>query len=113
VRLGESTVDAASWSGRQPDCANLGYIVDESLYHPGDSLYVPEQPIETLPVPAQASWMKTGEAIDFVNAIKPHRAFPIHDAQLNDRGLSSVNRWLSEETDSDYRYLLSGESVDR
>jgi L-ascorbate metabolism protein UlaG (beta-lactamase superfamily) len=97
--------------GGQPDCANLGYIVDEAIYHPGDSLHVPEQPIETLLVPAQGSWMKMAEAIDFVKAIKPQRVFAIHDAQLNDRGLSSVNGWLAEETDSGYRYLTPGESV--
>ncbi|MGH3313634.1 MAG: MBL fold metallo-hydrolase [Streptomyces sp.] len=95
----------------QPDCANLGYIVDEAIYHPGDSLHVPQQPIETLLVPAQGSWMKTAEAIDFVNAVKPQRAFAIHDGQINERGLSSVNRWLAEETDSGYRYLRPGESL--
>lgn len=97
--------------GGQPDCANLGYIIDEAVYHPGDSLHVPEQPIDTLLVPAQGSWMKTAEAIDFVKAITPQRAFAIHDAQINDRGLSSVNGWLSEETDSGYRYLAPGESL--
>jgi hypothetical protein len=97
--------------GGQPDCANLGYILDEAIYHPGDSLYVPEQPVETLLVPAQGSWMKMAEAIDFVRAIRPQRAFAIHDAQLNDRGLASVNGWLAEETDNGYRYLAPGESV--
>jgi len=97
--------------GGQPDCANLGYIVDEAVYHPGDALHVPDQPIETLLVPAQGSWMKMAEAIDFVKAVKPQRAFAIHDAQINDRGLSSVNGWLTEETDSGYRYLQPGESV--
>ncbi|MFD9500862.1 MBL fold metallo-hydrolase [Streptomyces sp. NPDC060035] len=97
--------------GGQPDCANLGYIIDEAIYHPGDALHVPEQPIETLLVPVQGSWMKTAEAIDFVKAIAPQRAFPIHDAQINGRGLSSVNGWLAEETDSGYRYLAPGESV--
>jgi L-ascorbate metabolism protein UlaG (beta-lactamase superfamily) len=97
--------------GGQPDCANLGYIIDEAIYHPGDSLYVPEQPIETLLVPAQGSWMKMAEAIDFVRAIRPQRAFAIHDAQLNDRGLASVNGWLAEETDNGYRYLAPAESV--
>ncbi|MFI5756088.1 MBL fold metallo-hydrolase [Streptomyces sp. NPDC051569] len=95
----------------QPDCANLGYIIDEAIYHPGDSPHVPERPIETLLVPAQGSWMRTAEAIDFVKAIKPQRAFPIHDAQINRRGLSSVNGWLAEETDNGYRYLTPGESV--
>jgi L-ascorbate metabolism protein UlaG (beta-lactamase superfamily) len=95
----------------QPDCANLGYIVDEAIYHPGDSLHVPEQPIETLLVPVQGSWLKMAEAIDFVKAVKPQRAFAIHDAQLNDHGLDSVNSWLAEETDSGYRYLVPGESA--
>ncbi|MEW1611659.1 MULTISPECIES: MBL fold metallo-hydrolase [unclassified Streptomyces] len=101
----------ASIYAGQPDCANLGYIVEEGIYHPGDSLYVPDQPVETLLVPVHGPWMKAAEAIDFVKAITPQRAFAIHDAQLNDRGLGSVNGWLTEETDSGYRYLSPGESL--
>ncbi|MEU5211414.1 MBL fold metallo-hydrolase [Streptomyces sp. NPDC020742] len=97
--------------GGRPDCANLGYLVDEAVYHPGDSLHVPGQPIETLLVPVQGSWLKTAEAIDFVRAIGPRRAFAIHDAQLNDRGLRSVNGWLAEATHSGYRHLRPGESL--
>jgi L-ascorbate metabolism protein UlaG (beta-lactamase superfamily) len=97
--------------GGQPDCVNLGYIVDGACYHPGDSLHAPQQPIETLLVPVQGSWLKMAEAIDFVRAIEPLRAFAIHDAQLNERGLSSVNGWLAEQTDNGYRYLAPGESV--
>ena len=97
--------------GGQPDCANLGYLVDDAIYHPGDSLHVPEQPVETLLVPAQGSWLKMIEAIDFIKAIGPQRTFPIHDAQLNERGLDSVNGWLDEETDNGYRYLAPGESA--
>lgn len=97
--------------GGRPDCANLGYILDEAVYHPGDSLHVPDRPVETLLVPAHGSWMKTVEAIDFVKAVGPQRAFAIHDAQLNDRGLDSVNGWLAQETDNGYRYLRPGESV--
>jgi L-ascorbate metabolism protein UlaG (beta-lactamase superfamily) len=105
----------ASVHGGRPDCANLGYIVESAwphtVYHPGDSLHVPEEPVETLMVPAQGSWMRTAEAIGFVNAVGPRRAFAVHDGQLNDRGLSSVNGWLAEETDSGYRYLRPGESL--
>ncbi|BCL32921.1 MBL fold metallo-hydrolase [Streptomyces aurantiacus] len=100
--------------GDLPDCVNLGYIVytvDETLYHPGDSLHVPQQPVETLAVPAQASWMRTAEAIDFVRAVGPRRAFAMHDGQINERGLHSVNGWLTEETDNGYRYLAPGESL--
>ncbi|WP_328383647.1 MBL fold metallo-hydrolase [Streptomyces sp. NBC_00400] len=97
--------------GGQPDCANLGYLIDEAVYHPGDSFHVPEQPVETLLVPVQGSWMKTAEAIAFVKAITPQRTLAIHDAQLNDRGLNSVNGWLTEETGNGYRYLRPGESA--
>ncbi|MFS8204091.1 MBL fold metallo-hydrolase [Streptomyces sp. CWNU-52B] len=101
--------------GGLPACVNLGYLVDEEFYHPGDALHVPRQPsrrpIETLAVPVQASWMRTAEAIDFVRAIGPRRAFAIHDGQINDRGLHSVNGWLTEETDHGYRWLAPGEAL--
>jgi L-ascorbate metabolism protein UlaG (beta-lactamase superfamily) len=46
----------------EPDCANHGYVIDDRIYHPGDALFVPDQPVETLFVPLQASWLKTAEA---------------------------------------------------
>ncbi|MFJ9848863.1 MBL fold metallo-hydrolase [Streptomyces sp. NPDC101150] len=97
--------------GELPDCAHLGYLVEERLYHPGDSLYVPDRPLETLMVPLQASWMKTSEAIDFVRAAAPERAYGIHDGQLNGRGLSSVNGWLTEECGGRYQWLAPGSAV--
>jgi L-ascorbate metabolism protein UlaG (beta-lactamase superfamily) len=91
---------------RQPDCVNLGYVIgDGLLYHPGDSLHVPEQPVETLLVPVQASWLKTAEAIDFLRAVNPDRAFGIHDAQVNGRALESINGWLEQTSDQRYRWL--------
>ena len=97
--------------GGQPDCANLGYLVNGSTYHPGDAVHVPDRAVETLLVPMQGSWLKVDEAIGFVNAIEPARAFGIHDAQLNDRGIDSINSWLDEETKTQYRYLAPGESA--
>jgi L-ascorbate metabolism protein UlaG (beta-lactamase superfamily) len=92
-----------------PDIANLGYIVEDSLYHPGDSFFVPAEPIDTLLVPAQASWMMLAEAIEFVRAVNPERAFAIHDGQINERGLASVNDWLGRAPA--YRYLAPGETA--
>jgi L-ascorbate metabolism protein UlaG (beta-lactamase superfamily) len=95
--------------GDQPDCANLSYLVNGLLYHPGDSLHVPAEPVETLLVPVQAPWLKLTEAIDFVRAIRPERAYGIHDAMINERGLASANRWLTEET-AVYRWLAPRET---
>lgn len=97
--------------GEAPDCPNLGYVVDDSLYHPGDALFVPEQSIETLLVPAQAPWLKLVEAIDFVRAIGPKRTFPIHDAGLSERGLAGINAWHGRATDNGYRWLSPGETA--
>jgi L-ascorbate metabolism protein UlaG (beta-lactamase superfamily) len=95
----------------QPDCPNLGYLLDDQLYHPGDSLFVPERPVRTLLAPVHGSWLRTRDAIDFVRVIDAQRTFPIHDGQLNDRGLASVNAWLAEQTDGGYRYLAPREST--
>jgi L-ascorbate metabolism protein UlaG (beta-lactamase superfamily) len=95
--------------GTRPDCANVGYIIDDDLYHPGDALHVPDRPVQTLLVPLQASWLKTAEAIDFVRAVAPGRAFGIHDGQINQQGLASANSWLADET-SGYRWLKPGQS---
>lgn len=91
--------------GDRPRCTNLGYLVDGAVYHPGDSLFVPSEPVETLLVPVHGGWLKLNEAIDFVKAVKPSRAFGIHDAQINERGLESVNAWLAGETEHGYRWL--------
>ncbi|WP_369201395.1 MBL fold metallo-hydrolase [Streptomyces sp. PU-14G] len=97
--------------GDLPDCPNLGYLVEDSLYHPGDALEVPDRAVETLLVPLQASWLRTDQAIDFVRAVGPRRAYGIHEGQLNERGLSSVNGWLNERGGGCYRWLPPGSSA--
>lgn len=92
-------------------CVNVGYLVADRLYHPGDALHVPDQPVETLFVPMQAAWLKTAEAIDFGRAVAPEHAFGIHDAQLNERGLGSINSWLEDSLGPGYKWLSPGQPV--
>ena len=99
---------AAVLEGQQT-CANLGYVVDGLIYHPGDALHVPAAPVETLLVPLQASWLKTSEAVAFVREVAPSRAHGIHDGQINERALSSINGWIGEHSGTDYRWLAPGE----
>jgi L-ascorbate metabolism protein UlaG (beta-lactamase superfamily) len=95
-----------------PGCANVGFVVDGAIYHPGDSLFVPDGDIDTLLVPASAPWLKLREAIEFMLAVGPRRAHPIHDAMLSDIGLGNVDNWLGGKGGSDYSRLAVGESVD-
>ncbi|MGH9101680.1 MAG: hypothetical protein ACRDYD_01640 [Acidimicrobiales bacterium] len=92
----------------QTPCANLGYVVDDLLYHPGDYLHLPGVAVETLLVPLQASWLKTAEAVAFVRSVAPDRAIGIHDGQVNERALDSPNYWLAEHTDTRHRWLAPG-----
>jgi L-ascorbate metabolism protein UlaG (beta-lactamase superfamily) len=95
----------------QPDCPNLGYVVDGAVYHPGDSVVPPGRPVDTLLAPVQGSWLKMCEVIAFVKAVGAPRVIPIHDAQLNERGLPSVHGWLGDEAGDAYHYLAPGQSV--
>lgn len=94
----------------QPDCANLGYLVEDEVYHPGDALAVPGVPVGTLLVPAGGPWMKLGDAIAFAREVAPARAVQIHDAQLSARGMDVANGWF-EECLPGYTYLRDGESL--
>lgn len=71
-----------------PVIPNNGYVFDHgAYYHPGDSLVVPEQAVDVLGTPVAAPWMKASEAVDFVRAVKPRVAMPIHQAILGEAGL--------------------------
>ncbi|MFF1658549.1 MBL fold metallo-hydrolase [Streptomyces sp. NPDC058255] len=94
-----------------PGCPNLGFLVD-GVYHPGDSYFVPAESVDTLLVPASGPWAKLGEAIDFARAVRPTRAFPIHDAHFGDIGLDSFDWWLETKGGTDYARVPLGESVD-
>ncbi|MEV8441533.1 MBL fold metallo-hydrolase [Actinosynnema sp. NPDC051121] len=62
---------------------NVGYLVDHgAFYHPGDSLTVPEQRVDVLGLPTAAPWMKVSDAADFLAAVGPRKAVPIHEAIL-------------------------------
>ena len=63
-----------------PNIVNTGYLVGGRLFHPGDALTVPGFDVEVLAVPIVAPWSNIGQTVDFVRAVKPRVAFPIHDA---------------------------------
>jgi L-ascorbate metabolism protein UlaG (beta-lactamase superfamily) len=75
---------------------NIGYVVDHgAFYHPGDALFVPEQKVDVLGLPTAAPWLKTGEAVDFLRAVGPRVAVPIHEGLLNDTGRQLTYGWFS------------------
>lgn len=66
-----------------PCVANVGYLIDGgAFYHPGDSFHVPEQRVDVLGLPTGAPWLKASEAVEFLRAVAPRIAVPIHEAVL-------------------------------
>jgi len=84
-----------------PQVANVGYLIDERVYHPGDSYYVPPAPVTTLLVPTSGPWTKFGEAVDFVRAVSPEAAVQIHEIMLSEIGQQSMAMFISPKALTD------------
>lgn len=69
-----------------PTPTNLGVIIDNDLYYPGDSFYAPKETVKQLLLPISAPWLAVGPAMDLVRTLKPALAFPTHDAILSEEG---------------------------
>lgn len=96
-----------------PRVPNLGFLVEGSVYHPGDSFDVPaDVEVDTLFVPISGPWLKLSESVDFVRAIAPRRAFALHDCLLNDNGIKVTDGNMSRLSRCDYARLEPGSTVD-
>jgi L-ascorbate metabolism protein UlaG (beta-lactamase superfamily) len=65
-----------------PLVANNAYLVDGTHLHPGDSFTAPPGPVDVLFLPTGAPWLKLSEAVDYLRAVAPRTAVPIHEAVL-------------------------------
>jgi L-ascorbate metabolism protein UlaG (beta-lactamase superfamily) len=74
-----------------PIIDNVGVLVDDNFYYGGDSFTVPAASVQTLAVPIGAPWLKIAEVMDYVDAIKPKRAIPAHEAVLSVIGRNMAN----------------------
>ncbi|MCS5496375.1 MBL fold metallo-hydrolase [Cnuibacter physcomitrellae] len=126
VRPGE-VVDAAPFSlrffgGRHavihtsiPVVDNVGVIVNDSLFYPGDSFADPAEQVDLLAVPVGAPWLKISESIDYVLALKPKRAFATHEMVLSVAGKQMGHdrlRWATEQVGGEYVALEPGDTLD-
>jgi L-ascorbate metabolism protein UlaG (beta-lactamase superfamily) len=100
-----------------PRYYNSGYVFtlgDTRVYHPGDALTVPEQPVDVLCVPVCAPWMRAAEGVDFARAVGAPRNLAIHDRIYSEAGLRIVDGHfglLLPETSS-YSRLADGADLD-
>ncbi|WP_238422891.1 MBL fold metallo-hydrolase [Gordonia sp. 'Campus'] len=74
-----------------PVVDNVAYILGTAekpgqFMHPGDSFYIPFEDVDVLALPSAAPWMKLSESVDYLRAMAPRVAVPIHQAILSDAG---------------------------
>lgn len=95
-----------------PRITNVGYLLDGSLFHPGDALTVPGTGIETLMLPVHAPWNKIAEVIDYVREVKPRQTLAIHDAGLADLVLPIYATQIGNLGGAAYGRLTAGDTTD-
>jgi len=78
-----------------PQVANVGFLIDGRVYHPGDSYFVPDAPVQTLLVPTSGPWTKLGDAADFVRSVRPEKIVQIHEIMLSEIGQQSAAMFLN------------------
>ncbi|MEO3974518.1 MBL fold metallo-hydrolase [Streptomyces sp. CAU 1734] len=95
-----------------PRVTNVGFLVDGSVFHPGDALTVPGRPVETLLLPVQAPWSKISEVIDYVREVRPGRVIDVHDALLTDLARPLYDAHLRNLGGAPHAMPAPGDSVD-
>lgn len=78
-----------------PVIANIGYLIADTVYHPGDSFTVPPVEVKVLLAPLHAPWSKVSEVIDFAIAVRAPRVHNLHDVLLIDAGRAMVENHLA------------------
>jgi len=73
-----------------PRIGNVGLLLTTaegpSLFHPGDSYQTVPDGVDVLGVPLAAPWAALRETVDFVRAVRPRAAVPIHDGLVSGAG---------------------------
>ena len=95
-----------------PLVQNTAVMVNKQFYYPGDSYTPPEYRPEMLAVPASAPWLKIADVIDYLNLVKPKKAFPTHNALLSEIGHNLQNsriQQIVEDQKGEFRYLQPGD----
>jgi L-ascorbate metabolism protein UlaG (beta-lactamase superfamily) len=99
-----------------PGIDNISYLIGDDehparLMHPGDSLFVPGEPVEVLAAPAAAPWLKISEAVDYLRAVAPRQAVPIHQGIIAPEARGIFYGRLAEMTDTDFRVLAEEDAT--
>lgn len=78
---------------------NVGVLINNMLYYPGDSYALPPRTVDTLALPVSGPWFKLSEAVDFAKRVRPRRVIPTHDILNSQQGMTVTLNWLHTALD--------------
>ncbi|MBY8877975.1 MBL fold metallo-hydrolase [Actinacidiphila acidipaludis] len=94
-----------------PRITNVGYLIDRSVFHPGDALTVPGVAVDTLLLPVMAPWNKLSEIVEYVREVAPVRALDVHDALLTDLARPIYDHLVGELGGAEHVRLAPGDQL--
>jgi L-ascorbate metabolism protein UlaG (beta-lactamase superfamily) len=113
VRVQVVGTDHAVIHPTMPGIPNVGYLIAKRFFDPGDNFTLPGEPVDVLALPIGAPWLKISEVIDYVLAIRPEVAIPIHDAVLAMPEMNEAHvKRFAEPAGIELRVLPNGESTE-
>ena len=92
-------------------CRNTAFLVEDAVFHPGDSWTRPNLAVHTNLVPIAGPWHVLADAVGYTRAVEAEQTIGIHDGLLNERGLALAKNWIGNHGRTTYRPLAPGSSV--
>ncbi|MET9273860.1 MBL fold metallo-hydrolase [Kribbella sp. NPDC003557] len=92
-------------------CENVGFLVDDAVYHPGDSFTRPDRAVHTNLVPISGPWFALPPAVEYARAVQAEQLVGIHDGLLSPIGLGMFPRFFNSD-ERPYHGLTPGQSLE-
>ncbi|AXG79172.1 MBL fold metallo-hydrolase [Streptomyces paludis] len=94
-----------------PKSQNVGFLIDDAIFHPGDALTVPDRAVETLLFPIVAPWSKSEEVVDYIREVNPTRTIDVHNGLLGPAGDMIFGKVIETLTKPETAHLAIGEDI--
>ncbi len=93
-------------------CVNVGFLIEDAVYHPGDSFTRPDRKVHTNLVPIGGPWFSLPPAVEYARAVEAEQTIGIHEAPLSAIGHAQMKRFLDGQGDRPFQLVTPGDSVE-
>lgn len=98
-----------------PRFFNSGYLFDlggSKVFHPGDSLELPQRAVDVLLVPSSAPWLRSADAVDFARGVGAATNLAIHDRVYTEFAHGILETQMKALLGAEQRYLRLPDGAD-